>query len=393
MTNTTHYENLKVAKDAPSNVIRAAYKALTHKYNSDRSSNAETQKLLELINTSNAVLSNPVKRAEYDQWLLEQESTKLEKKNLSKTNKSANKAIQQNLDDNEIIIGKDSDVIAYKSNINTKRLLIYVAIGLMALLAIAWMFSATDNEDNTENQSLLASQNNKIAGKPIQTNFTDTAPISDNSAQSSTDITAIDIPAHDKANLTKFIGVWETKQQASSTQNTLKISKKSDENIVFQLNTKAGQSAGGAFGIADFNDGYALFFNEQYDCSILFTMKSNMLQVTTNSCQEYHKKGESFDGLYSKPVDKKAEPAPIPKAIIETVESAPVVETTPEPAIVAPIIVKKQPKLYKFMVTVKDAEGNVSEIELIAKDKEAAKAIIRDFRGNPEVLKIKQLKK
>ena len=45
------------------------------------------------------------------------------------------------------------------------------------------------------------------------------------------------------------------------------------------------------------------------------------------------------------------------------------------------------------MVTVKDAEGNVSEIELIAKDKEAAKAIIRDFRGNPEVLKIKQLKK
>lgn len=393
MTNKTHYENLKVAKDAPSDVIRAAYKALTNKYNTDRNSDAESQKLLEIINASNAVISNPIKRAEYDQWLVEQESAKLKKNIVSKTSKSTQKAIQQNLDDdNEIIIGTDSDVIAYKNNINAKRWLIYLAIGLVTVLALAWIFTANIAEDNSGNESLVDKQSNISDVTLSQASLPDPAAENDYSTQSSSDITAIDIPAHDKANLNKFIGTWVI-QQPSSAQNTLEISKKSDRTLVFQLNSKAGQSAGGAFGIADFNNGYALFFNEEYDCSILFTMKSNLLQVTTNSCQEYHKKGVTFDGFYIRPEARIVETSPAPVANSEPVEAEPEVETTLQPATLPPVVVKKQPKLYKYVATVKDAEGAVSEIELIAKDKEAAKVIIRDFRGNPEVLKLKQLKK
>jgi len=33
----THYDNLKVARDAPHEVIRAAYKTLSQKYHPDRS--------------------------------------------------------------------------------------------------------------------------------------------------------------------------------------------------------------------------------------------------------------------------------------------------------------------------------------------------------------------
>lgn len=393
MTNKTHYENLKVARDAPSDVIRAAYKALTLKYNSDRNSNAETQKLLEIINASNAVISNPIKRAEYDQWLLEQESLTLEKKAIKKTSKSSQKAIQQNFDDgNQIIIGKDSDVIAYKNNLNAKRWFIYVVIGLVTALALAWMFSSSAIEDNTSNQPIPDNQNMAIENTLNQANMTETTPKNVNNTQNTLDITSIDIPVHDKASLNKFIGVWVI-HQPSTGQNTLEISKKSDSTLVFQLNAKAGNSIGGAYGIADFNNSYALFFNQEYDCSILFTMKSNMLQVSTNSCQEYHKKGLTFDGFYIKPTEKKVALAPVQETIIEHVEPEPEVETTPQPATLPPVIVKKQPKLYKYLATVKDLDGNVSEIELIAKDKDAAKVIIRDFRGNPEVLKLKQLKK
>ena len=35
----THYDNLKVARNAPPEVIRAAYKALAQKYHPDRNSN------------------------------------------------------------------------------------------------------------------------------------------------------------------------------------------------------------------------------------------------------------------------------------------------------------------------------------------------------------------
>jgi DnaJ-class molecular chaperone len=32
----THYDNLKIARDAPPEVVRAAYKALCHKFHPDR---------------------------------------------------------------------------------------------------------------------------------------------------------------------------------------------------------------------------------------------------------------------------------------------------------------------------------------------------------------------
>lgn len=71
----THYDNLKVARNAPPEVIRAAYKILSQKYHPDRNpENPNAEKVMAIINASYEVLSNPTKRAEHDKWIAEKES-------------------------------------------------------------------------------------------------------------------------------------------------------------------------------------------------------------------------------------------------------------------------------------------------------------------------------
>jgi DnaJ-class molecular chaperone len=69
----SHYDNLKVARNAPPEVIRAAYKALSQKWHPDRNGDAEAHKYMAIINAAYAVLSDPVKRKEHDDWLSAQE--------------------------------------------------------------------------------------------------------------------------------------------------------------------------------------------------------------------------------------------------------------------------------------------------------------------------------
>jgi|GEM_PF-2422267 len=71
----THYDNLKVARDAPPEVIRAAYKTLSQKYHPDRHGNsADAIRIIQIINTAYAVLSDPAKRREHDDWIARNEA-------------------------------------------------------------------------------------------------------------------------------------------------------------------------------------------------------------------------------------------------------------------------------------------------------------------------------
>ena len=70
----THYDNLKVARDAPPEVIRAAYKTLSQKHHPDRHGNSkEAIRIIQLINTAYEVLSDPVRRQEHDEWIARNE--------------------------------------------------------------------------------------------------------------------------------------------------------------------------------------------------------------------------------------------------------------------------------------------------------------------------------
>lgn len=70
----THYDRLKVARDAPPEVVAAAYKSLSKIHHPDRNpGNAEAAKIMALINASYDILSDPDKRRQYDHWLQQQE--------------------------------------------------------------------------------------------------------------------------------------------------------------------------------------------------------------------------------------------------------------------------------------------------------------------------------
>jgi curved DNA-binding protein CbpA len=70
----THYDNLKVARNAPPEVIRAAYKSLSQKYHPDRNSdNPDAVRIMAILNTSYEALSDKAKREEHDLWIAEQE--------------------------------------------------------------------------------------------------------------------------------------------------------------------------------------------------------------------------------------------------------------------------------------------------------------------------------
>ncbi len=72
----THYDNLKVTRDAPTSVIKAAYKALCQTFHPDKfqGSAEEAERVIRLVNTSYAVLIDPVKRAGHNAWIREQEA-------------------------------------------------------------------------------------------------------------------------------------------------------------------------------------------------------------------------------------------------------------------------------------------------------------------------------
>lgn len=63
----TYYERLAVSRDAPPEVIRAAYKALSQKYHPDKNpGDSEAARVMTLLNQSYEVLMDPARRADYD---------------------------------------------------------------------------------------------------------------------------------------------------------------------------------------------------------------------------------------------------------------------------------------------------------------------------------------
>jgi hypothetical protein len=70
----THYDNLKVARGAPQEVIRAAYKALSQKYHPDKNPGDEkAARIMAIVNTAYNALSDPVRRKEHDEWIAAEE--------------------------------------------------------------------------------------------------------------------------------------------------------------------------------------------------------------------------------------------------------------------------------------------------------------------------------
>ena len=71
----THYDNLKVARNAPPEVIRAAYKTLCQQFHPDRhGGHPKATQTFQLINAAYEVLSDPSKRKQHDEWIAKAEA-------------------------------------------------------------------------------------------------------------------------------------------------------------------------------------------------------------------------------------------------------------------------------------------------------------------------------
>lgn len=69
-----YYGRLKVAPDAPPEVIRAAYKALVQKYHPDRHQGSVRHEIvLSALNKAQEVLLDPARRAAHDAWICAEE--------------------------------------------------------------------------------------------------------------------------------------------------------------------------------------------------------------------------------------------------------------------------------------------------------------------------------
>ena len=70
----THYDNLKVARGAPQEVVRAAYKALSQKYHPDKNQGDEkAARIMAIVNTAYNTLADPQRRKEHDEWIAAEE--------------------------------------------------------------------------------------------------------------------------------------------------------------------------------------------------------------------------------------------------------------------------------------------------------------------------------
>jgi len=68
----THYDNLKVARDAPMEVIHAAYKSLAAIYH--RPGSRESERIMRIISNSYIALCDPARKRDHDRWIAQQDS-------------------------------------------------------------------------------------------------------------------------------------------------------------------------------------------------------------------------------------------------------------------------------------------------------------------------------
>lgn len=69
----THYDNLKVARNAPDDVIRAAYRSLIEKYHPSRNPGPKAARITKILDEAYETLLDPVRRKNHDQWIAREE--------------------------------------------------------------------------------------------------------------------------------------------------------------------------------------------------------------------------------------------------------------------------------------------------------------------------------
>ncbi|MGY2490983.1 DnaJ domain-containing protein [Cupriavidus sp. CP313] len=69
----THYDNLKVSRNAPPDVIKAAYRVLSQRYHPDKNSSPDATRIMKILNEAYAILGDPEARRRYDEKIAQEQ--------------------------------------------------------------------------------------------------------------------------------------------------------------------------------------------------------------------------------------------------------------------------------------------------------------------------------
>lgn len=146
----THYDNLKIQKTAPIEVVRAAYRGLSQKYHPDRNQNdPEAGRIMVLINQAYETLSDPVKRQKHDIWIEEQEAQQEQKAQPQQKAQQEQKTQPQQ---------KDSD-----SSILTKFLfIIKFSLAGIIVLSILYVLLFSNNKSTDDEYSTVSDTSKNV---------------------------------------------------------------------------------------------------------------------------------------------------------------------------------------------------------------------------------------
>jgi curved DNA-binding protein CbpA len=392
----THYRTLNVSQNAKLQEITNAYLALKQKCQAELSPNADATRFLNAIDTAYAVLSDPSQRAKYDQALHTQDAGyPASNQSTSATRQAPPTHIRAGSIASQIASNTPAETQAETKNHGGIRWLGLASLGLALIAGMLWyVFAdqiASRDESMSEAQAEVSVTDSADSAMSPASTADSARGTGETKAPTSNDVTELTALAYDPAPIEQFVGSWKGLGETGS-QKALEISLKSGSSLVFSLKTKAGNNIGDIVGVAEFDNGSARFFNEEYGCKLFFTRSAEILNVTTGGCQAYHQQGAEFDGSYAKPLAPKPASTKTAAKNTETKNIA-VARNVTLPQVAA---VREKPpaanpgKLYRYVATVKDASGKTSRIELVAADEKAARAILRDFRGNPDVVRIRR---
>lgn len=149
----THYDTLMVSRNASAEVIRAAFKSLSQKYHPDKNKHPDADRIMQQLNESYKILSDPIARSKYDKSLSTYELESNDKHDYARADnglKRQNKVVVINIPESISLSAAKEKLREFSSNIpdstksNIKELpdLIFkILVALVVTTAILMLIS------------------------------------------------------------------------------------------------------------------------------------------------------------------------------------------------------------------------------------------------------------
>ena len=150
----THYQNLQVTENASQEVIKGAYKYLSKKWHPDRHPNnrKKAESTMCIINEAFAVLSDPIRKQQHDEWIKENRKSTFETNNNREKNQN-----NDNFGDDKIRNELIEEIVAYEERwLRRFSFAIQLLVLLAPIILLIMFYGWIDKFDNKIISTIVA---------------------------------------------------------------------------------------------------------------------------------------------------------------------------------------------------------------------------------------------